>query len=216
MKKEELLQAIAAFCKEKISPTIRICGHGGSRKSNFAEELTVYLGADRVNLPEGNLYVIPGQISKQLFLKADQDGHLVDEAITACHPARHELISLKRDIAMLKRGMDLLTPDMPWKKEEVLRGSKPILLVEGMSPTFLDKDLFDLPIFIYTDAETELSRRLARDVAERRRIPDFIQKNADRRRRQYQAFMESYKEDFDIIINQSANQFLVEAVSFPK
>lgn len=110
--------------------------------------------------------------------------------------------------------MDLLTPDMSWQKEEILKGQKPITIVEGLSPTFLEKDLFDLSIYIYTDAETELARRLARDVVERGRIPDFVQKNADRRRWQYQLYMEPYKNEFDILINDSQGQFLIEANSF--
>lgn len=214
MNKEELMEAIGRFFDQKSSVTIRICGHGASGKSTLAADLAQYLGKEEVNVLAGDLYVIPGQISDQAFLRYEMEGQAVEASITACHPVRHELISLKRDISALSRGMDLLTPDMPWQKEEILKGQKPITIVEGMSPTFLEKDLFDLSIYIYTDAETELARRLVRDVAERGRIPDFVQKNADRRRRQYQLYMEPYKNEFDILINDSQGQFLIEANSF--
>ncbi len=82
----------------------------------------------------------------------------------------HELASLQRDILALQVGMDVLTIEEPWKASEVLLGAKPILIVEGMSVGFLPEKLFDKTICFYTDEETELKRRLARDTAIRNRV----------------------------------------------
>ena len=51
----------------------------------------------------------------------------------------------QRDIHALQAGMDVLTIEEPWKASEILSGSKPILIVEGMSVGFLPKELFDKP-----------------------------------------------------------------------
>ena len=51
---------------------------------------------------------------------------------------------------------------------------KPILIVEGMSVGFLPKELFDKTVCFYTNEETELKRRLARDTTVRNGDASFI------------------------------------------
>ena len=89
----------------------------------------------------------------------------------ACLPVVHELKSLKRDIRALQSGCDIVTIDQPWAPSQRLSVEKSILIVEGMSVAFLPKELFDLSICFYTDAATELDRRLSRDLAVRNRQP---------------------------------------------
>lgn len=111
---------------------------------------------------------------------------------------------------MLARGMDVLTIDTPWSKEYVLSADCSVTIVEGMTPTFLEKDLFNLSIFLYTDDETELVRRLARDTKERGRDAEFVKRTQAHRRRQFYLYMEPYKKNFDVVVYQSGNQFKVE------
>ena len=116
---------------------------------------------------------------------------------------------------MLQKGMDCLTADFPWSQEKILRADCPVTIVEGITPTFLEEELFDLSLFFHTDADTELQRRLERDTTQRGRQPDFILKTQTHRRRQYELYMEPYKEEFDMIINQSSNHFELEKEDFP-
>ena len=53
------------------------------------------------------------------------------------------------------------------------------------------KELFDKTICFYTDAETELKRRLARDTTVRNRDASFILDSQQMRRQQY---LQYYKE----------------------
>ena len=105
--------------------------------------------------------------------------------------------------------MDVLTIDEPWKASEVLSGAKPILIVEGMSVGFLLKKLFDKTICFYTDEETELKRRLARDTTMRNRDASFILASHQMRREQYLRYYRETESKADILVNQSEDKFEV-------
>ena len=91
-----------------------------------------------------------------------------------------------------------------------LSGAKPILIVEGMSVAFLPKSLFDQTICFYTDDETELKRRLSRDVAQRNREIDFIYRTHQIRREQYHQYYQPMEGEADILVNTSQDQFRIE------
>lgn len=213
---ERLIDEIRGFVVNRSRTVIRICGHGGSGKTSFAQVLHQALPEGTSQVLDTDPYIILNRYSQDALLEYDFGGQRVQHAITACHPLRHELSSLRRDVTMLAQGMDVLTIDTPWSPAKCLKGSCPVTIVEGMTPTFLEADLFDLSLFFYTDDETELSRRLERDTTERGRDSDFVKRTHARRRQQYRLYMEPYKDDFDIIVNQSGNGFAVEKCVFPR
>ena len=160
MKKKELVERLVSEIESGKVKTLGIYGHGASGKSTFAQELYQELDSQKVNLLETEPYITSG---RHLVVPKETP----DQKVTACLPVAHELASLQRDILALQAGMDILTIEEPWKASEVLSGAKPILIVEGMSVGFLPKELFDKTICFYTDEETELKRRLARDTTVR-------------------------------------------------
>ena len=93
---------------------------------------------------------------------------------------------------------------------EILSGAKPILIVEGMSVGFLPKKLFDKTICFYTDAETELERRLARDTIMRNRDASFVLASHQMRRKQYLRYYRETESKADILVNQSEDKFEVK------
>ena len=163
MKKKDLIEQLVSEIESGKVKTLGIYGHGASGKSTFARELYQSLDSEKVNLLETDPYIT----SERHLIVPKQ---APNQKVTACLPVAHELASLERDILALQAGMDILTIDEPWKASEVLLGAKPILIVEGMSMGFLPKSLFDKTICFYTDEETELKRRLARDTAIRNRV----------------------------------------------
>lgn len=183
--------------------TIGIYGHGASGKSSFAKELYQALDPQSVNLLETDSY-----ITSYRHLVVPKEA--TEQKVTACLPVAHELASLERDILALQNGMDLLTIEEPWKASEVLSGSKSILIVEGMSVAYLPKRLFDLTICFYTDDETELERRLARDTTVRKREAAFVRETHQIRRGQYRRYYQETEKEADVLINQSRNQFQIE------
>ena len=178
MKKKELIERLVSEIELGKVKTLGIYGHGASGKSTFAQELYQELDSQKVNLLETDPYITSG---RHLVVPKETP----DQKVTACLPVAHELASLQRDILALQAGMDVLTIEEPWKASEVLSGAKPILIVEGMSVGFLSKELFDKTICFYTDEETELERRLARDTAVRKIDSKFIINTLLERRDQY-------------------------------
>ena len=203
MKRKDLIDQLVSEIETGKVKTLGIYGHGASGKSTFAQELYQALDSEKVNLLETDPYitserhlVVPKQASNQ--------------KVTACLPMAHELASLERDILALKAGMDILTIDEPWKPSEVLSDSKPILIVEGMSVGFLPKELFDKTVCFYTDEETELKRRLARDTTIRNRDASFILASHQMRREQYLRYYRETESKADILVNQSEDKFKVK------
>ena len=205
MNKSEFINSLVSEIELGKIKTLGIYGHGASGKSTFAQELYQALDSTTVNFLETDPYIT-------------SDRHLVvpketpDQKVTACLPVVHELASLQRDILALKAGMDILTIAEPWKSSEVLSGSKPILIVEGMSVGFLPKELFDKTICFYTDAETELKRRLARDTTVRNRDASFILDSQQMRRQQYLQYYKETESRADILVEQSDGKFQIKTI----
>lgn len=207
--KNQFLTQLAARLSDGQAHTVRIFGHGASGKSTLARDLLALLDPAQVNLLMTDTYMVPGSY-QDLVQLADAYG----QRVTASLPIAHELTSLTRDIQALQRGMDLLSIDCPpWAPQTVLSGDKPILIVEGMASAFLDKELFDISIACYTDSETELARRLVRDVAERSGVAENIRAGQAVRRQQYETYYQPLLDNADIVINQSRNGFVVERTS---
>ena len=202
MKKKELVDKLVSEIETGEVKTLGIYGHGASGKSTFAKELFQALDSEKVNLLETDPYITS---NRHLVVPKE----LPDQKVTACLPVAHELASLQRDILALQAGMDILTIDEPWKPSEVLSGSKPILVVEGMSVGFLPKELFDKTICFYTDEETELKRRLARDTIMRNRDTSFILASHQMRREQYLQYYRETESKADILVDQSEDKFEV-------
>ena len=203
MKKKELIERLASEIESGKVKTLGIYGHGASGKSTFAQELYQELDSQKVNLLETDPYITSG---RHLVVPKETP----DQKVTACLPVAHELASLQRDILALQAGMDVLTIEEPWKASEVLSGAKPILIVEGMSVGFLPKELFDKTVCFYTDEETELKRRLARDTTVRNGDTSFILASQQMRREQYLRYYKTTESMADILVDQSGNQFIIE------
>ena len=201
----KLLESLVDYLSDGQKHTLRIFGHGASGKSTFARKLQLTLGEEEANLLETDPYVITGEYRDLLSSK-----DFPHQKVTACIPAVHELSSLERDICALQSGLDILSIGKAWSPSLRLSAQKPILIVEGMSAAFLSKSLFDLSICFYTDDQTELERRLARDVAVRERRLDWIEQTHLDRREQYLHFYQPYLVAADLVICQSRNDFRIE------
>ena len=207
MKRKDLIDQLVSEIEKGKVRTLGIYGHGASGKSTFAQELYQTLDSAKVNLLETDPYIAS---NRHLVVPKETP----DQKVTACLPVAHELVSLERDILALKAGMDILTIEEPWKASEVLSGAKPILIVEGMSVGFLPKELFDKTICFYTDEETELKWRLARDTTVRNRDASFILASHQMRREQYLRYYKETESRADILVDQSEGKFEVKRSQF--
>ncbi|MFD2830741.1 phosphoribulokinase [Corticicoccus populi] len=193
---------------------IGISGHGAAGKTMFAERLCSALEPGTYNYLNTDPYIIHGTYRKHLEAVYEYNGQIHRFKPTACMPSAHELSGLERDLKSIKGGRDVLTIHKEWMPEEVMSAGYSVTVVEGMSIAFLDPALFDCSVYIYTDGETELNRRLDRDINDRGRKTEALYQSHEERRIQYELFMHPESVHFDILVNHSNDQFKIERTCF--
>ena len=209
---EEILNKITNEIKHQTKPVlIGISGHGASGKTTFAKELIARLKED-VNFLNTDPYIIT-DVRKYAQINYEYEDIKHTYQMTACHPDAHNLLALERDIKMLRNELDLYTIDTDYAPSTFLSSENKVNIVEGMSVAFLNPKIFDITIYLYTDGETEFDRRSIRDITERGRSMEHLEKSHVQRRIQYDLFMHFYSENFDVIIENSNDRFTIEKFS---
>lgn len=193
---------------------IGISGHGASGKTTFANKLLKILGHDIVNYVNTDPYIIGSSLRKYAFIDYEYKNQLHHDKMTACHPAAHNILALERDIHMMRDGLDFYTIGTSYTKSMLISSQNKINIVEGMSVAFTDPDLYDLKVYLYTEGETELMRRSLRDVSERGTDINYLRKSHEERRIQYELFMHPYLRNFDIVLKNSNEEYILEKGNF--
>lgn len=190
--------------------TLGISGHGASGKSTFSNNLMKILGQDCVNYINTDPYIVSSNLRKYAFIDYEYKNQHYHDKITACHPAAHNILALERDIHMMRDGLDVYTIGTSYSKSTLLSSQNKINIVEGMSVAFTNPDLYDLKVYLYTDGETELMRRSIRDVSERGTDINYLRESHEMRRIQYELFMHPYHKNFDIVLKNSNEEYILE------
>ncbi|MFF2178353.1 uridine kinase [Lysinibacillus sp. NPDC058147] len=212
---DRLLQEIVTWANKEDKPiVIGISGHGAAGKTTFANKLIDCLNQSEVNYINTDPYIVSSDIRKHTIINYTFRNAQHQFKMTACHPAAHHLPSLERDIQMVREGLDLLTIDTHYMKSTLISSKSKVTIVEGMSVAFINPKLFDLKIYFYTDGETELKRRSGRDVFERGTDINYLMQSHEERRIQYELFMHSYSQHFDIILKTSDEVICLEKNTF--
>lgn len=189
---------------------IGISGHGASGKTTFAHNLVKLLGHNNVNYINTDPYIIGSHLRKYTLISYEYKNEQHQEKMTACHPAAHNVFALERDIHMMRDGLDFYTIATNYTKSKLVSSGNKINIVEGMTVAFTDPNLYDLKIYLYTDGETELIRRSIRDVAERGTDINYLKKSHEERRIQYDLFMHPYHRNFDLVLKNSNEDYILE------
>lgn len=205
---ERLINEIVQNVQTGKRTLIAISGHGAAGKSTLAETLRDRFGD--INLLHTDPYIIDSQLRKQTILTYQHDGKTHHYKMTACHPAAHHLLSLERDVRMIREGMGFYTIDVSYLERTWIDPKKMITIIEGMSVAFLDLSSFDQSIYLYTDGETEFRRRANRDIQERGMEMDYLRASHDERRLQYELFMHPYRHHFQTTVNTSGDMIQIE------
>ncbi|UOY92351.1 phosphoribulokinase [Ectobacillus sp. JY-23] len=208
---EKLIKQIMSWLSttnERI--IIGISGHGAAGKTTFAAKLLQQLGRENVNYINTDPYIVSSDIRKRAMIDYIYEGNPHRDKMTACHPGAHHVPSLGRDVQMVRDGLDWMTIDTHYLPSQLISAKKRITIVEGMSMAFLTPALFDLKIYFYTDGDTELMRRLKRDVTERGSDMAYLQRSHQERRIQYEVFMHSYSEVFDVVVKTVGDTIYIE------
>lgn len=124
------------------------------------------------------------------------------------HPNAFDTERLIRDIRMLKQGIAVERPVYSYTKhtrlEETVRvNPAKVIIVEGFM-IFENaelRSLLDIKVFVDTDADERLIRRILRDVNERgRSLESVIRQYTETVKPMHELFVEPYKKYADIII----------------
>ncbi|MFN2340612.1 MAG: uridine kinase [Halanaerobium sp.] len=150
---------------------------------------------------------------------------VADHKINFDHPDSFETDLLVKQLHKLKEGKTVERPVYSYKTNERLKETKrvepaPIIIVEGILIFHYEelKNLFDLKIYVDTDADTRLLRRISRDIKERDRTFESVKNQYLKTvKPMHQKFVEPSKYQADIIIphgglNEIANDLIIKKI----
>jgi uridine kinase len=196
-----------------VSPVlIGVAGGTGSGKTSFATAITARVGAEKVaTLSQDAYYHDPSHLPPEERALINYDHpQAYDGALLLSH-----LDALKRGERVPKLGYDFVSHARVTFEGHV--EPKPIVLLEGI--LILDderiRDRLDIKIFIDTDADVRLLRRLARDIFERGRTLESVTRQyLDTVRPMHLEFTEPSKRYADIIVPEGAeNRIALDLVA---
>ena len=188
-----------------------LAGGTGSGKTTVARAILHGIGTDRIAfLPQDNYYRNIVWRDEQHFLKHNFD-----------HPSAIDTELLVEHLRALKNGEDIEMPLYDFvnhcRKEETQRvEARRVVLAEGIlllaEPEI--RDLLDFKIYVDTDADVRLARRIRRDRQERGRdLDDILRQYMETVRPMHLEFVEPSKRWADVIVPEGgANRVAMQMV----
>lgn len=177
---------------------IGVAGGTGSGKTTVANAIIDRVGRERIALVEHDSYY-RDQSDKPLDVRA---------RVNYDHPDSLETDLMIEHLKQLRHGLPVQVPVYDFashtRKQETKRmDPRPVIMVEGIL-IFVDRalrEMFDVKIFVDTDADIRMIRRLQRDMEERGRTFDsVITQYRESVRPMHQEFVEPSKRYADIIL----------------
>lgn len=190
---------------------IAIAGGSGSGKTTIARSVVDLVGKDRV------IY-----LQQDAYYRRNDNLSIEDrEKINYDHPDSLELELMIQQLDALREGLSIERPVYDFSKhnrteETVTLVPQPAVIVEGIlvlsDPRLRER--FDLRVYIDTDADLRLIRRLKRDIIERKRTVDSVLAQYEKTvRPMHDRFVEPSKRYADIIIPEGINTGAIGTVS---
>ncbi|MBR5640932.1 MAG: uridine kinase [Firmicutes bacterium] len=177
---------------------IGIAGGTGSGKSTLVQEIAAEFKDDSVCL-----------LSHDYYYKAHDDMPFEQRCkLNYDHPNAYDTDMLIEHLQLLKQGLPVHRPvydfaDHNRAKEVVEVNPAKVIIVEGIL-IFADetlRDLFDIKLFVDTDADVRILRRILRDVEERgRTLESVVTQYLTTVKPMHEQFVEPSKKYADIII----------------
>lgn len=188
---------------------IGIAGGSGSGKSTFAKRLKEQFPNDIALVSCDNYY-----LARHYMPLSERKLQNYDS------PEAFEFDLMVRQIQELKSGKDIACPVYDFaahdRSEQILQiAAKPVVLIDGIL-IFVEphlRNLMDMRIYVETDADERILRRVRRDMVERGRDLDgIIDQYLATVKPMHNAFVEPTKAYADIIINGGMNDTAFDLV----
>lgn len=195
---------------------IGIAGGTGSGKTTLADKLVDSFGSQEVTvIRQDNYYKRHDDMDYEQRTRLNYD-----------HPDAFDSDLFYEHIIALKQGKTVEIPVYDYtihnrSEETILINPTPVIVLEGIM-LFVEKelcDLMDIKVFVDTDADVRILRRIVRDVKERgRSLESVIGQYLTTVKPMHEQFVEPSKRRADIIVpeggeNQVALEMLIERVN---
>jgi len=190
-------------------PSFGICigGGTGAGKTTVAREVTARVEDAATVIPLDNYYEDLSHLAFEERKNVNYD-----------HPKAFEWELLREDLSALLAGETIEMPQYDFSDhnradETVTVEPTDVVVLEGILALFDDdiNELFDLHIYVETDADVRILRRIRRDVIERgRELEGVIDQYLSTVKPMHEQFIEPTKKDADIIIPEGANTTAVD------
>lgn len=193
---------------------IGIAGGTGSGKTTLAERISKAFGGDALLLSMDCYYKDNGNLPFEQRAKTNYD-----------HPDAYDVELLMKHITALKNGETIMHPTYDFAnhrrgEEWVKAQSASVIIVEGILVFAIPEivELFDVKIFVDTDADVRIVRRIVRDVKERgRNLDSVVKQYLTTVKPMHEHFVEPSKRLADVIVpeggrNEVAYSMIVNAI----
>lgn len=188
---------------------VGVAGGTGSGKSTFTKNLQQEFGEDITVIYYDNYYKSRDDISLEARKNINYD-----------HPDALETVLLIDHVKRLKIGEPIECPIYDFSthtREERIKTIHPnrIIVVEGILAFQNEvlRDLFDLKIFVDSDADERILRRMMRDIRERGRdVEDIALQYINTVKPMHNLYVEPTKEYADIIIRGGLNSTALDVI----
>ena len=176
---------------------IGIAGGSGSGKTTLMRNLTRGFGDDITVLSHDNYYKAHDDMPFEQRSKLNYD-----------HPDAFDTEMMIEHLKLLKQGLPIECPVYDYaihnRTSETIRiEPRNVIIVEGIL-IFENKalcDLMDVKIFVDTDADVRLIRRIKRDVAKRgRSLQSVLTQYLETVKPMHEQFVEPSKKNADVIV----------------
>jgi uridine kinase len=185
---------------------IGIAGGTGAGKTTVARLITRNVGESVYRIPMDNYYEDLSHLDFEERQSVNYD-----------HPSAFEWELLREQLRDLLEGRPVEMPQYDFevhnrKDERVTVEPTDVIILEGILALYDDRinDMLDLRLYVETDADVRILRRIQRDVIERGRdLEGVIDQYLSTVKPMHEQFIEPTKKDADLIIPEGANSVAI-------
>ena len=176
---------------------VGVAGGSASGKTTIVNKIREYFGSDIVVISHDSYYKAHNDMPFSERCKLNYD-----------HPESFETTKMAEDVRQLMAGNSIEMPIYDYtihnrSDETVLIEPRKVIIVEGI--LILEnkelRDLMDVKVYVDTDADERLMRRIKRDMQERARsIDSILEQYSETVKPMHEEFVETSKKYADVII----------------
>jgi uridine kinase len=184
---------------------IGIAGGSGSGKTTLMKNLVEKFGDDVTVVSHDNYYRRHDELTYEQRCLINYD-----------EPAAFETDLMARHLDLLKQGQEIECPVYDYtihnRSDEVVKITpRPVIIVEGIL-IFADeelRDLMDIRIFVDTDADVRLCRRIKRDVTKRgRTLESVLNQYQDTVKPMHEKYVEPSKKFANLVVPEGGKNYV--------